>query len=94
MVSHGQVMVNGKKVDRVSYLVRRGDILSLTPKGVKNQLFQFAQKNPRMHAAPANYDVESKGEGKVATMVELPMMEDVPFEFDSQLVIEYYWKVK
>ena len=47
-----------------------------------------------MHAAPANYDVETKGEEKTATMAQPPLSEDVPFSFESQLVIEYYWKVK
>ena len=94
MISHGQILVNDKKVDRQSYLVKKGDTISLSPKGAKNQLFKFAQESPRMHAVPSNYDVESRGEGKLAKVMALPLMEDVPFEFESQLVIEYYWKVK
>ena len=94
MISHGQVLVNGKKNDRSSFILKPGDVVSLSPKGYKNQLFKFAQESPRMHAAPANYNVETKGEEKIATMAQPPLSEDVPFDFESQLVIEYYWKVK
>ena len=94
MVSHGQVLINDKKMDRISYLVQKGDVITLTSKGFKNQLFKFSQESPRMHAAPANYNVETKGNGKIATMAQSPMPEDVPFALDPQLVIEYYWKVK
>ena len=94
MISHGQILINGKKNDRSSYILRKGDVVSLSSKGYKNQLFKFSQESPRMHAAPANYNIETKSEAPVATMEQPPLVEDVPFDFESQLVIEYYWKVK
>ncbi len=93
MVSHGQVLVNGKKVDRSSFIVKTGDVVSLTEKGYNNQLYKQTQETPRFAAVPACYNVEGSDKKK-ASMVAAPLESDVPFEFNSQLVIEYYWKVK
>ena len=93
MVGHGQVLVNGKKVDRSSFTVNKGDVISLTEKGYKNQSYLRSQESPRLPAVPACYKVEGS-EQKKATMLDLPLPSDIPFEYQGQLVIEYYWKVK
>ncbi|MBH48302.1 MAG: 30S ribosomal protein S4 [Halobacteriovorax sp.] len=93
MVSHGQVLVNGKKVDRASFLLTKGDVISLTDKGYNNQLFKQGLESPRMSGVPACYNVEGTDKKK-ATLVEYPLPSDVPFEYNGQLVTEYYWKVK
>lgn len=93
MISHGQVLVNGKKVDVSNYTVQVGDVISLTEKGYNNQLYKQSLETPRMSAVPACYKVEG-GDQKKATMIERPLPSDIPFEFESQLVTEYYWKVK
>jgi small subunit ribosomal protein S4 len=94
MVVHGQVMVNGKRVDRASYIVEKGDVISLSPAGYKNQLFLRSQETPRLPSIPACYKVEGAGEQKKATLMDLPLPSDIPFEYEGQLVIEHYWKVK
>ena len=92
MVSHGQVLVNGKKVDRSSFIVSKGDVITLSDKGYNNQAYKMSQESPRLPAVPANYKVEGTDKKK-ATMVELPLPNDIPFEYQGQLVTEYYWKV-
>ena len=52
MVSHGQILVNGKKLDRASYVVKKGDVLTLSEKGFNNQLFIQSQKSPRLPSIP------------------------------------------
>lgn len=93
MVVHGQVLVNGKRVDRASYQVQKDDVITLTEAGYKNQLYLQSQATPRLPSVPACYKVEGT-EQKKATMIDLPLPSDVPFEYESQLVIEHYWKVK
>lgn len=93
MISHGQVLVNGKKVDRSSFLVKKGDVITLSDKGYANQNYKQAQESPRIAAVPACYNLEG-AEKKTATMADLPLPEDIPFEYNGQLVTEYYWKVK
>ena len=93
MAVHGQVQVNGKKIDRSGYLVSQGDVITLTEKGYKNQAYKMSQETPRLTGVPACYDVEGE-EKKRAVMAQLPLPTDIPFEFNGQLVTEYYWKVR
>ncbi len=93
MVAHGQVKVNGKVVDKASFLVKVGDVVELTAKGYKNQNYKQSQETPRLPSVPACYKIEGSEEKK-AEMIALPLTEDVPFEYDGQLVVEHYWKVK
>lgn len=93
MVVHGQILVNGKKLDRSSYTVKKGDVLSLTEKGYNNQLYKVGLETPRLPSVPACYDVAGTDK-KTATLIEYPLPQDIPFEFIPQLVTEYYWKVK
>lgn len=93
MVAHGQVKVNGKKVDRASFVVKKGDVLELSDKGYANQAYKHAQESPRLPAVPACYNVEGT-EKKKATKIDEPLSSDIPFEYVGQLVTEYYWKVK
>ena len=93
MVAHGQVKVNGKVVDKASFIVKVGDVIELTAKGYKNQNYKQSQETPRLPSVPACYKIEGTEEKK-AEMIAAPMPEDVPFEYDGQLVVEHYWKVK
>tara|TARA_R110002072_G_scaffold64203_2_gene159314 strand:- start:158795 stop:159430 length:636 start_codon:yes stop_codon:yes gene_type:complete len=93
MVSHGQILVNGKKVDRASYVTKVGDVISLSEKGYNNQLYKQCLETPRLPSVPANFKVEGTDKKK-AEIIANPMPEDIPFEYDGQLVIEHYWKVK
>ena len=95
MISHGQVLVNGKKVTIASYTLKKGDVVSLTAKGYKGQNYKVAFESPRMSTVPACWKVEVKGENeKSAQMIDFPLPEDIPFDFEKRLVTEYYWKIK
>lgn len=93
MVSHGQVLVNGKKVDKASYIVKPGDVVSLSAKGYANQLYKQSQETPRIASVPACYNLEGSEQKKIK-LADKPLALDVPFEFAPQLIIEFYWKVK
>lgn len=94
MVAHGQVLVNGKKVNKASFVVKPGDVLTLTEKGYKNQLYKQSVETPRLPSVPACYNVEANGENLKAKMIAEPMPADIPFEYNGQLVTEFYFKVK
>lgn len=93
MVVHGHVRVNSKKITRSGRLVQKGDVIELSEKGYQNQLYKQCQETPRLPAIPACYEVTGE-EKKRATMADYPLPQDIPFAYDGQLVIEYYWKVK
>lgn len=90
MVSHGHVQVNGKKINVAGYTIQKGDVLSLTERGLKSLNFTQAQATPRLPSIPACYSLETNK----AKVVDLPLPSDIPFEYEGQLVTEFYWKVK
>ena len=93
MISHNQILINGKKVNRSSYLVNKGDVIELTEKGYNNQLYKQSLESPRLPSIPACYQVEGS-EKRKATLIEMPLPSDIPFEYSGQLVTEFYFKVK
>ena len=94
MVAHGQVKVNGKIVDKSSFVVKVGDKIELTEKGYKNQNYKRSVETPRLPSVPACLKVEGNNDALKGELIALPMPEDIPFEYNGQLVVEHYWKVK
>ena len=92
MVKHGHILVNGKKVDVPGQVLKVGDIVEMTPKGISSGYYLQAKVRPRMES-PAFLRKEAAGEGEKAEVIADPLPGDIPFEFQKQLLIEYYWKV-
>lgn len=94
MVSHGHIMVNGKKLTVGSATVKAGDVITITDKGAKSGNYLQAKAKPRLSAIPAYLATEKDGEKEKAKVMAEPLPEDIPFPFEKRLVIEYYWKVR
>jgi len=91
LVSHGQVLLNGKKVNIRSQIVRVGDVIELTDKGWKNQIVLQAQQSPRL-PFPDWMEKKVAGDKSQIVLKEEPGVEAVPFTFDASLVTSYYSK--
>ncbi|WP_138158792.1 30S ribosomal protein S4 [Peptoniphilus catoniae] len=89
MVTHGHIYVNGKKVNIPSYRCDAGDVIALSPRGRKAELFKENYETNYV----TSYPYISKEEDFKATLVTLPNREDVPIEIEDQLVVEYYSKI-
>lgn len=89
LVSHGHVMVNGKKVTIGSYQVREGDKIELTEKG-RQMAVVIAALESAERDVPEYIEVDAKA-GK-ATFLRTPKLEDVPFpvQMEPHLVVEFY----
>lgn len=88
IVNHGHVLVNGKKVDIPSYLVKAGDAITVKAKSadfVKSVIGLID-----MACSPAWMTID-KGALKV-TFDRIPEREELDPEIKEQLVIEYYSK--
>ncbi len=83
-VSHGHILVNGKKVNIPSYQIKENDIISLDPKLQKNPMVLKLFEGEQI-LLPF---VERKG--TVGKLVRMPKKEDVQVPFDTQLIVEYY----
>lgn len=89
LVSHGHVMVNGKKVTVGSFVANQGDKISLTSKGQQNQIVLQAMKAPRLEVPDYLRKDQESGE-EVGVIHATPGTEHVPFQFDAGLFTEYY----
>ncbi len=86
MVSHGHILVNGKKVDIASYMVKVGDEISLREKSRKNDLFAANLENANFSVNYLTVDRKNF----TATLASMPSRSEVPIQIEDQLVVEFY----
>lgn len=88
MVVHQHILVNGKRVDRPSYEVKVGDVISLREKSQSIDMFKDNFKEALCNLSYLQKD-ENNFSGK---LVALPAREEVPIEVTDSLIIEFYSK--
>lgn len=93
MISHGHVLLNGKKVSVRSQVIKKGSEISLNVKGLKNQIYQQAKQTPRLPLPDWLEKSESETLAKVV-LKDDPGLEAIPFPFDEALFTTYYSKVR
>lgn len=86
LVSHKHILVNGKKVNISSYLVKPGDEISVKNKeliGVKNALESVVRRG-----LPSWIELDK--ENMKGIIRQLPAREDITMPIKEQLIVEYY----
>lgn len=88
LVNHGHFLVNGKKVDIPSYLVKEGEIISF--KSGQGAYIEELKKIIKNHQAPSWLSLDTqKVQGKV---VSNPILDEIDTNANVHLIIEYYSK--
>jgi small subunit ribosomal protein S4 len=91
LVNHGNVRVNGKKVDIPSLAVHAGDVIMLRDKTKKVQQIQDAVATVGGRGGvPAWLQLDA--DNLKGTVVSLPKREDIQMPIDEQLIVELYSK--
>lgn len=85
LIVHGHVQVNNQKVDRPSYQVKEGNIISLTQKAMEIPSVKKLLSEKNITSYPF-----LKREGPVGKLVKIPKREDIEIPIDEKLIIEYY----
>ena len=86
IVNHGQITVNGKRVNIPSYQVKVGDVIAI--KENKKDLEMFKQLKGMKIVMPKWLEFNSeKLEGKI---LALPKREDIDLNIQEHLIIELY----
>jgi len=89
-VSHGHVLVNGKKVDIPSYRVSENDIVEIAPKAQNLTPFVVARAEAGERTPPAWIEVIPD---KMRILVHtLPVRGQIDTMVQEQLIVEYYSK--
>jgi small subunit ribosomal protein S4 len=86
IVAHGHVVVDGRKTDVASYLIKPGQVITFKEKNHK-VLRENMEQNAG-HNVPGW--LEWNPAQLTAKVLALPTPEDVPFEVNMNLIIEFY----
>ncbi len=88
IIGHGNILVNGRRVDVASYLVDTGDTITVSERpGVRKMVNDIVEKKSG-YVAPDWIAVD--GKSLTAKIVRLPVREDVRLPVNEQLLVEFY----
>lgn len=88
IVNHGHILVNGKKVDIPSYLLKAGDVVTVREKSAS-----FIKSVVEMIDMPCESAwITADKKALKVTFDRVPEREELDSELKEQLVIEYYSK--
>ena len=86
IVSHGHICVNGKRVNIPSYIVSKGDVISVKENKKENAIFKELKGMKLAMPKWVEFDTDTLS-GKV---IDLPKREDIDADFEEHLIIELY----
>ena len=90
LVTHGHFLVNGKKADIASMILRAGDVISVKETSRKSDKIKALIENLDNRTFPAWLDVDKQN--VTATITALPKREDIDFPFEEHFIVEWYSK--
>ncbi|MBI9086435.1 MAG: 30S ribosomal protein S4 [Desulfobacterales bacterium] len=89
-VKHNHFLINGKKVNIPSYMVRVGDVVEVREKSQKVQVIEDSMDAVVRRGIPQWIELEKdKFKGSVKA---LPVREDITMPIQEQLIVELYSK--
>jgi len=88
LVSHGHIMINGRKTDVPSALVSPGDLVSVRPESTRKNYFKVLRQELDDRQVPRWLQLDINNLS--ATVLQLPAREDIDVSLNEQLVVEYY----
>lgn len=89
-VNHGHFLVNGKRVDIASFLVKVGDVVELKDNSKSMKVLKENAEVSSAKAIPQWLSMQS--EKMAATVITLPKREDVDIAVAEHLIVELYSK--
>jgi small subunit ribosomal protein S4 len=88
IVTHGHILVNGKRVSVPSYSVSPGDVVEVAEKSKKNPLVVAAMEAARSRVVPEWLALDQQAVR--GTVNSIPTREQLPPSFREQLIVELY----
>lgn len=96
LVSHGHILVDGKRHTIGSMVLRVGSRVALSEKARGFSHTQDSLKSPRLsvpsYLQPAGGDTASSSDAQEWLLSSVPDSQHIPFEFNKTMVAEYYSK--
>ena len=87
VVTHGHILVNGRKVDIPSYTVKAGDVITVRQQSAQLEMFKVLREGTSVVTPKwLTFDAPNLT-GKVEA---LPQRDDIDFELQENLIVEFY----
>jgi len=90
IVDHKHIMVNGKKINIPSYLVKAGDVIEVTEKSKESQRFKDVLESTGGRLIPEWLEFDA--EAMKGTVKELPARDMIDVPVDEVQIVELYSK--
>jgi len=88
LVLHGHIMLNGRKTDIPSCLVKEGDAISWRESSTKTEYYK--QLVESIESKPISSWLSMDRENLVGQVLSLPILDDAGVKFEGQSIVEYY----
>ncbi|GAI83459.1 unnamed protein product [marine sediment metagenome] len=88
LVQHGHIMLNGRKTDIPSCLVKEGDTISWREGSTKTEYYKQLLQDIESKAVLSWLSLDKQN--LVGQVVSLPTPDDTDAKFDGKTIVEYY----
>jgi small subunit ribosomal protein S4 len=88
IVRHGHIMVNGRKTDIPSFLVKSGDVIVWREASKKTEYYKTLAEEVEEKLIPNWLSLDK--ESMTGRVLNLPDKDDIQAEFNAKAVVEYY----
>jgi len=88
LVLHGHIMLNERKTDIPSCLVKEGDTISWKESSAKTEYYK--QLVESIESKPISSWLSIDRENLVGQVLSLPILDDAGAKFEGQSIVEYY----
>jgi len=88
IVRHGHILVNERKTDIPSYLVRSGDVIKWREASVKTEYYKTVVEKVKGKTIPGWLSLDE--EKMLGSILTLPGKDDIETKFNGKAIVEYY----
>ena len=88
LVQHGHILLNGRKTDTPSCLVKEGDKISWRPGSTRTEYYKMLAETIESRVIPGWLSLDKANlSGQI---ISLPTPDDIGAQFDGKTIVEYY----
>jgi len=88
LVQHGHILLNGRKTDIPSCLVKEGDTVSWKERGTKTEYYKQLVESIEAKSVASWLSLDRQN--LVGQALSLPTPDEVDAKFDGKAIVEYY----
>ena len=88
LVQHGHIMLNGRRTNIPSCLVKEGDTISWREGSTKTEAYKLVLQTIEAKSVPSWLSLD--GQNLVGQVLSLPTPDDIDAKFEVKSIVEYY----